>query len=301
MARMNMKPLIKATFVGIGVGMLLSGPVCAQRDFSNVEITTVELGEGLFMMQGAGGNIGLSIGEDGPFVIDDQFAPLSEKITAAISEVSDQSVAFVLNTHYHGDHTGGNEAFGKAGAHIVAHENVRTRLLEGVTSADNGVDDGLPVITFSHSMTFHWNGQEIYIWHPKPAHTDGDAIIYAKDANVVHMGDVFFNGGYPYIDIDAGGDLSGYIETHDSVLAMINEDTKIIPGHGPLASKSDLEKTASMLKDVKARIQNLINQGMSEDAVVAADPLSDLNPHWGQGFINGEKMTRSAYRSLVAS
>ena len=277
---------------------LLPSAAQAQRDFSKVEITTISLGDGIFMLQGAGGNIGLSVGEDGPFVIDDQFAPLSDKIMAAIKVQSDQPVAFVLNTHYHGDHTGGNEAFGKAGAHIVAHDNVRQRLLERDKEADAVSPDALPVITFSDSLTFHWNEQEIYVWHPNPAHTDGDAIIFMNDTNVVHMGDVFFNGGYPYIDVGAGGSLNGYIETHEKVLGMINSDTMIIPGHGPLAKKADLERTVSMLKDVRQRIQSLIDAGLEEDAIVADDPLSDLNGEWGGGFINGERMVRTVYRSL---
>ena len=284
---------------------LAATPAFAQRDFSDVEIKTTEVTDGVYMLQGAGGNIGLSTGDDGAFVIDDQFAPLSKKIMTAIKKQTKEDVAFVLNTHFHGDHTGGNEAFGEAGAHIVAHDNVRKRLKEGMKRASGNEtppapDAALPVITFSKSMTFHWNGRTIYVWHPEKAHTDGDAIVFLKDVNVVHMGDVFFNGGYPFIDLEAGGDMAGYIATHEKVLSKIDDETKIIPGHGPLASKTDLQNTVNMLKDVQARVQAQIDEGLDEDAAVAADPLSDLNGDWGQGFINGERMVRTAYRSLTA-
>ncbi|MEL7487139.1 MAG: MBL fold metallo-hydrolase, partial [Pseudomonadota bacterium] len=188
------------------------GTAHAQRDFQEIEIKTTKVVDGVYMLEGAGGNIGLSTGADGAFVIDDQFAPLSEKIAAAIAAVSDNDVVFVLNTHFHGDHTGGNEAFGKSGAHIVAHDNVRERLKQGLTRASGNVTppapkDALPVITFSKTINFYWNERDIHVWHPKPAHTDGDAIVFLKDVNVVHMGDVFFNGGYPFIDLEGGGDV----------------------------------------------------------------------------------------------
>lgn len=283
----------------------LAGPALAQRDFSSVTIETTEVADGIYILTGAGGNIGLSTGADGAFVIDDQFAPLSEKIMAAISAVTDADVEFVVNTHWHGDHTGGNEAFGEAGAHIVAHDNVRKRLKDGLTRSGGRTtppapDAALPVLTFSHSMSFHWNGEHIKVWHPDNAHTDGDAIIYFKNASVVHMGDVFFNGSYPFIDVESGGDLNGYIATYERMLEKLDEETKIIPGHGPLASKADLKKSLDMLIDVRGRIQGLIDDGLDADAAVAADPLNDLNGEWGQGFINGERMVRLSHASLSA-
>ncbi|MEL7489130.1 MAG: MBL fold metallo-hydrolase [Pseudomonadota bacterium] len=297
-----MRPFITA-FAG---ALLVASSAAAQRDFSDVEIKPTEVTEGLYMLQGAGGNIGLSAGDDGAFIVDDQFAPLSEKIMAAIKTITDKDVAFVINTHFHGDHTGGNEAFGEGGAHIVAHDNVRKRLKEGLTRAGGNVtppapEAALPVITFSKSISFYWNDRDIYIAHPQNAHTDGDAIIFFKDKNVVHMGDVFFNGGFPFIDLEAGGDLGGYIETHEWVLKKTDEETKIIPGHGPLATRDDLQKTVTMLKDVRSLVQAQIDKGLDEDAVVAADPLKKYADDWGQGFINSERMTRTAYRSLTAS
>ncbi|MFQ5562822.1 MAG: MBL fold metallo-hydrolase [Parvularculaceae bacterium] len=283
--------------------LIAAAPATAQTDFSKVEIEVIETAGGVYMLQGAGGNIGLSAGEDGAFVIDDQFAPLTEKIMAAIKTVTDAPVDYVLNTHYHGDHTGGNENFGEAGATIVAHDNVRKRLKEGVKRENRTVppspEGALPVITFSDTVTFHWNGHEVFVFHVDNAHTDGDGIVYFRDINVIHMGDVFFNGFYPFIDLAGGGGLNGYIAAQEYVLSMIDDDTKIIPGHGPLAGKADLERTLATLKSVRAKVQEAIDAGLNEEETVKADPLKDLNETWGQGFINGEAMTRTAYRSLA--
>ncbi|MEZ5920542.1 MAG: MBL fold metallo-hydrolase [Parvularculaceae bacterium] len=280
-------------------------PACAQRDFSSVEIKTQEVVPGIYMLEGAGGNIGLSTGPDGSIVIDDQFAPLAPKIAAAIKAETDRPLAFLLNTHWHGDHTGGNEAMAAAGAKIVAQDNVRKRLKDGLTRASGSVTDpaapsALPVITFSDAVSFYWNGHDIRVFHPAPAHTDGDAIVVFEDANVIHTGDVFFNGAFPYIDLESGGDLDGYIAAQEAILALSDDKTKIIPGHGALGTKADLAAANNMLKDVKKRIEALIDEGLDEDAVVKADPLKDLNTKWGQGYINGESMTKIAYRSLAA-
>lgn len=284
----------------------LPAAALAQTDWDKIEIQTSKVADGIYMLQGAGGNIGLSVGADGAFVIDDQYAPLSDKIMAAIRDVTNQPVEFVLNTHYHGDHSGGNEAFGKAGAHIVAHDNVRKRLAEGGVNW-NGTErapspaDALPIITFSDAMSFHWNGQDIRVWHLNAAHTDGDAVVYFKTANVVHMGDLFFNGGYPFVDVSSGGNLTGYMAFYDSVLRKVDDNVKIIPGHGALSTKADLVAYLDMLNEVRKRVEAQIEAGLSEDDAVAADPLSDLNEKWGGGFINGERMVRAAYQSLVAA
>ncbi|MEK7266723.1 MAG: MBL fold metallo-hydrolase [Pseudomonadota bacterium] len=280
----------------------LASPAIAQLDFSKVEIKTTPVAPGVYMLEGVGGNIGLSVGPDGAFVIDDQFAPLSGKILAAISAVSDQPVKFVLDTHWHGDHTDGNEAFHDAGAIIVAQDNARKRLKDGLKRESGDTPPApagaLPVITFSDEVSFYWNGHDIRVRHLAPAHTDGDAIVYFETANVIHMGDIFFNGGYPYIDLDSGGSLDGVIAAQEAALALSNNETKIIPGHGALSTKAELSATLAMLKDVRARVLALIEQGKSEDAAVKADPLKDLNAKWGGGFINGEAMTRTAFQSL---
>ncbi|MHA7872969.1 MAG: MBL fold metallo-hydrolase [Hyphococcus sp.] len=287
--------MMKRTLATGLAASLLAVPALAQRDFSAVEIKTTAVAENVYMLEGAGGNIGLVIGEDGAFVIDDQFAPLSEKIKAAIAAVTDKPVEFVLNTHHHGDHTGGNEAFGEAGAYIVSHDNVRKRL-----AADDAVGAAaLPVITFSETTTFYRNGEEIHVFHPDNAHTDGDAIVYLRNANVVHMGDVMFSGRYPYIDVASGGSIDGYIAALETAAQKFNDDVTIIPGHGPVSTKADMMKLIALLKDVRGRVQALVDQGLDEDAIVAADPLADLNDSWGWAFIDGERMARIAYQSLT--
>lgn len=288
-------------FIAAALTLAVS-PALAQRDFSKVEITSTQVAPGIHMLEGAGGNIGLSVGADGAFVIDDQFAPLAAKIMAAIKAIDARPVEFVLNTHWHGDHTGGNEAFGAAGARIVAHDNVRKRLKEGLkreTSETPPAPEGaLPVVTFSDEVSFYWNGRDIRVIHLAGAHTDGDAIIHFRDANVIHTGDIYFNGGYPYVDLQSGGTFDGLIAAQEKILALCDDETKIIPGHGPLSSKAILGPYLAMLKDVRARIAALIAQGLTEEQVVKADPLKDLNETWGKGFINGESLTRTVYKSL---
>jgi glyoxylase-like metal-dependent hydrolase (beta-lactamase superfamily II) len=278
----------------------LDSPLAAQQDFSNVQIRTIQLGEGIYMLMGQGGNLGLSIGEDGAFLVDDQFAPLTEKILAAIRSVTADPVRFVLNTHWHGDHTGGNENMGKAGALIVAHENVRRRMnpeefRELIGRSQQAPPDALPVITFTEAVNFHWNGEHIRVFHVAPAHTDGDAIVIFTRANVIHMGDVFFNGRYPFVDMESGGNLNGVIDAVDRVLGMASPMTKIIPGHGDAAGPAELRAYREMLTTVRDRVQRLIAQGMTEDQVVAAKPTQDLDAKWG---MSAERFVRAAYQSL---
>lgn len=294
----------KLNILAAALAAVCLSPALAQRDFSKVEVTATPVAPNIYMLQGAGGNIGLSVGADGAFIIDDQFAPLADKIRAAVALVTPDPVRFVLNTHWHFDHTGGNESFGGGGAVIVAHDNVRTRLKQGMKNEEMGwsVDPApaaaLPVVTFGDDVTLHWNGHTIRAHHPAPAHTDGDAIIRFVEANVVHMGDIYFQGGYPFIDLQSGGSLDGVIAAQEGVLATIDDETKIIPGHGPLSNKAELASTIAMLKDVRRRVKKLVDRGLSEEATVKADPLKDLNGVWGGGFIKGDAMTRTAYRSL---
>ena len=272
--------------VVIGLGLLTAMPATAQRDFSSVEIETIQVADGVYMLVGSGGNIGLSIGEDGPFVVDDQFAPLTEKIQAAIAAVTSGAVRFVLNTHWHGDHTGGNENVGKAGAMIIAHENVRKRLNPAefrdlMGRSQQAPPDALPVVTFTDAVNFYWNGENIRVFHVEHAHTDGDAIVHFTNANVVHMGDTFFKDRYPFIDVDSGGGIDGMIAAADHVLSMVDSDTKIIPGHGTLATPDDLRDYRNMLITVRDRVRTMLNDGMSVDEVVAAKPTNDLDATWG--------------------
>lgn len=270
---------------------------CAQGRFDKVEIKVEKVTENMFMLVGAGGNIGISTGEDGVFMVDDQFAALSEKIQAAIATISDKPVKFLMNTHFHGDHTGGNINFETQGAMIVAQDNVRKRLAENNTQ-------GLPVITFSDDATFYMNGNDIFLTHVHNAHTDGDALVYFAQSNVLHTGDTFFNGRFPYIDIRRGGSLEGDIAAAKKGLMIINDDTKVIPGHGALATKADYQAYHDMLLGIQKNVSEAIQNNKTEDEVAA---MESLTSQWitdaeteGQ-FIDGEKMRRTAYQSILAS
>jgi glyoxylase-like metal-dependent hydrolase (beta-lactamase superfamily II) len=270
--------------------MLVASATWAQTDFSDVEIKSTKVAEGIYMLQGAGGNIGVSIGADGVILIDDQFAPLSEKIRAAVSEIRQGQVRFVLNTHWHGDHTGGNEALGQLGAVIVAHDNVRRRMtVEQFNEAFNRTTPAsppgaLPVVTFTDTVTFHFNGQEIQAFHVGQAHTDGDSIVHFRKANVIHMGDVFFNERYPFIDSSSGGSIDGVIAAVEEVLSRTNDETRIIAGHGPLAGPAELRAYVDMLRTVRDRIAKMIDEGMSEEQVVGAKPTAEFDEARAGGF-----------------
>lgn len=276
----------------------------AQRDFSKVEIKPEQLSDNLYLLTGAGGNMALFTGEDGAFMVDDQFAPLSEKILAVVSELTDEPLRFVVNTHWHGDHTGGNENMGKAGALVVAHENVRKRMsTEQFTKLWNRTTPpspaaALPVITFTDATTFHWNGDEVRVQYVGPAHTDGDAIILFKKANVIHMGDTFFNGSYPYVDLSAGGSVDGVIENARRVLELTDEKTKIIPGHGPLTDKKGLQQYHDLLVRLRGKIKTLVDAGNTREQVIAAKPTREFDAHYGQGFMKPDIWTGIVYDSL---
>ncbi len=286
--------------------LLLALPLSGQAAPEEVQIQTVEVRGGVYMLVGQGGNIGVSAGEDGVFLIDDQFAPLTPKIKAAIAELSDQPVRFLVNTHWHYDHTGGNENWGEEGAIIVAHDNVRQRLKAGglIEFFKNQVPPSpkaaLPVITFADSVTFHLNGGELHVFHVPPAHTDGDSIIHFKAANAVHMGDLFFNGLYPFIDGSSGGSVDGVIAAAERVHAMIDDETKIIPGHGALASRADLAAYVEMLKGVRANVGALVDAGKSLEEAIAAEPTAAWDDPWGKTFITGEQFTTIVYGILAA-
>jgi len=275
-----------------------------QQDFSKVEIKAEKVAEGVYMLTGAGGNIGLSVGRSGTYVIDDQFAPLTDKILAAIRAITPDPVRFVINTHLHGDHTGGNENLGKAGALVVAHENVRRRMSAEQFSATfnrttpASPEGALPVVTFTEAVTFHWNGDEIRVHHVAPAHTDGDSIVRFVKADVVHMGDLFFNGGYPFIDTSSGGRVDGVIAAAEETLAAVGEKTRIIPGHGPLATRADLQSYRDTLTLLRDRIAKLKAEGKSRDEVIAAKPTADHDAKWGAGFMKGDTFTGLVYDSL---
>ncbi len=280
-------------------------PALAQ-DFSKVEIKAEKLNATTWMLVGAGGNMGLSVGEDAVFLVDDQYAPLAPKIKAAIAAITAKPVKFVLNTHFHFDHTGGNEALGKEGALIVAHDNVRRRLnadqlisFVGSTAPQPASPKvALPVITVPGAISFHINGEEVNAFHVANAHTDGDLIVHFKGGDIVHMGDVFFNGSYPFIDAGSGGSPLGMIAAFDRVLALAGAQTKIIPGHGPLADKAALQRTRDMLSTLVARIQAERRAGKTDEQIRNAKPTADYDEAWGKGFIKPEQFVQLVLNGL---
>jgi cyclase len=282
----------------------LAFPAAAQQDLSKVEITAQKLSDSVYLLTGAGGNIGLSAGNDAVFIVDDQFAPLTPKIQAAIAKITPKPVGFVLNTHWHFDHTGGNENFGKAGAVILAHENVRKRM-----SVESFIEflgmkfkaeprEALPVVTFTRDVSLHLNGEEIRALHVPNAHTDGDAIVHFVQANTIHMGDNFFKDVYPFIDLSSGGSFEGVIRAADIALGYTNDSTRIIPGHGAMANRADLKKYRDVLVQVRDRVAALIRQGKTREEVIAAKPTSEWDATWGAGFMKTDVFLGIVYQSL---
>lgn len=296
-----MNSRIWIAFIVIALGSPLA---VAQQDYSKVVITSQKVAEGVYMLQGAGGNIGVSVGEDGVILIDDQFAELTPKIQDALAKLSPKPLRFVINTHWHFDHTGGNENLGKAGAIIVAHDNVRRRM--SVSSFNQFFNRespasprvALPVVTFDQSVTFHFNGEEIFVFHIANAHTDGDSLILFRTANVLHTGDTFFNGFYPFIDAASGGSIDGMIAAADQVLPTLKADTKIIPGHGPLGTGADLKAFRDMLATLRDNVARLIREGKTLEQAIAAAPTKDLDPVWGKGFFKPEQVVQMVYLDL---
>lgn len=285
--------------------LTLAGAARAQ-DFSKVEIKAEKLNATTWMLVGAGGNMGLSVGDDAVFLIDDQYAPMVPKIKVVIAAITKKPVQFVLNTHFHFDHTGGNEALGKEGTLIVAHDNVRRRMnIEQVisfagTTARQAASPkaALPVITVPGAISFHINGEEVHAFHVPAAHTDGDLIVHFKGGDIVHMGDVFFNGSYPFIDVGSGGSPLGMVAAFDRVLALSGDKTRIIPGHGPLADKATLQRTRDMLATLTQRIAELRRAGQSDEQIRAAKPTADHDAAWGQGFIKPDQFVQLVLNGL---
>lgn len=292
---------MKNKFITIGLFFFAFYPSAfsQNQNFDSVEIKTTKLTESIYMLEGSGGNIGVLAGKDGIVIIDDQFAPLAQKIKTALSKISDKPVKFVINTHFHGDHTGGNENFGEQGSIIVAHDNVRKRLsadyfFEAMKETQKALPyEALPEVTFTDSMTFHMNGETVHVFYAKNAHTDGDIIIHFKESNIFHCGDVFVRYGFPFIDQGAGGSIDGMIKAVDNLISITNDQSRIIPGHGQLSTRKDLIEYKSMLVAVRNKIADGIKQGKSLQQIADSDPLKGYVAVFDKWFF-----VKSIYDSL---
>lgn len=291
------------------LAMMLSRTASAQQDFSKVEIKVTKVSGNIYMLEGQGGNIAASVGEDGIVLIDDQYAPLAEKIQAALKNigVTDKPVRFIINTHYHGDHTGGNELFNNAGSTLIAHDNVRKRLETGGTAGNGGsikIENkpaskaALPIITFQHDVTIHLNGEDIHAMHFPSGHTDGDSIIFFPKNNVVHMGDDFMRTGFPFIDVASGGSVQGIIAACEKVAAELPADVKVIPGHGALSTMENVKEFTKMLKETSAVVQKALDEHKTLDQMKQARILDPWSKFASQ-FINTDAYIETLYNSLT--
>jgi glyoxylase-like metal-dependent hydrolase (beta-lactamase superfamily II) len=285
----------------LGLLLLATSSLAQQQDFSKVEVKAQHVAGNVHMMTGAGGNIGLSVGPDGVLVVDDQYAPLVPRIRAAIATVTNKPVRYVLNTHWHPDHAGGNADFAKD-ATLVAHDNVRQRLAEGHPgilgrAVPPAQAEALPVITFDRSLTFHFNGEAIRALHFPHGHTDGDVIVFFPKSNVVHMGDTFVTYGLPFVDVASGGSLLGMIDGVEKAMAAVPGDVKVIPGHGPVSSKADVLAFTAMLRDCVRLVERAMKQGQSLQQMQEAGVLAKYD-HLGKGFIKTASFVELIYNEL---
>ncbi|PCJ35729.1 MAG: MBL fold metallo-hydrolase [Cellvibrionales bacterium] len=300
-----MMKLLKKTLSTCLLPLVLATSAQADDHSGSAEVKAIPVSSGLYMLTGDGGNVGVSIGEDGTFAIDDQYAKMATKITEAIKDLSGEAPKFLVNTHWHGDHTGGNEHFGKQGAIIVAHESVRDNLKIAKSiklfnmHKPPSPKEALPVVTFKNEMSLHLNGDDIRLIYVADAHSDGDVIVHFTKANVIHAGDTFFNGFYPFIDVESNGSIAGMIAACNVVLALTDEKTKIMPGHGPLANKADLVAFRDMLVKAEANIQALIDAGKNEAEIVAAKPIAEFDKEWGDGFIPSDMWVKIVYSGMI--
>jgi glyoxylase-like metal-dependent hydrolase (beta-lactamase superfamily II) len=280
------------------------------QDFSKVQIKVTKVSGNIYMLEGAGGNIAASVGEDGIVIVDDQYAPLADKIAGALKGigVTDKPVRFVINTHYHGDHTGGNLPFASGGSTVIAQDNVRKRLETGGKAGNGGsvsmeqkpaAKGALPIITFDHDVTVHLNGEDIRALHFPAGHTDGDAIVFFPKANVVHMGDDFVRYGYPFIDVTAGGSVQGMIAACEKVAAVLPADVKVIPGHGQISNLDEVRDYVTMLNETSAAVQAAIKSGKSVDQMKKEKILAAWDKKYSGEFINGDAFIDTLYNSLT--
>ena len=276
----------------------------AHAQEKKVEMTTFQLSDTIYMLRGRGGNVGISSGVDGLYIIDDQVRPVTGQLLETIRKISNKPIRFVINTHYHADHTGGNEAIGKAGALIISHDNIRQRMTTKQVSnfMKNTTPPypraALPVVTFNDRMSLHFNGETATAYHVAHGHTDGDSIIHFPDSNVIHMGDMYFNGLYPYVDLDAGGSIQGMVEAADLALSLADETTRIIPGHGPLAITEDLTAYRDYLVEAIANVQTLIDEGRNLEQIIAAEPTAEWDDTLGKVWITPAQFVTFIHSSL---
>ena len=289
-----MKILRLAALAALCAGALL--PLDQEPE---VQVVATHVAGNLHMLTGQGGNIGISAGEDGILMVDDQFANLEDKIRAAIAGIAEGSPRWLVNTHWHGDHTGGNAAFAKD-ALIFAHDNVRVRMADGGGRGAPAPQEALPVVTFGSQITLHVNGEEVQVTHVPPAHTDGDVVLYFTGSNVAHVGDLFFNGMFPFVDLQSGGSVIGMLEAVDGLLERLPEDVKIIPGHGPLADRAALQAYRKMLGVSLRMVSARLDEGMDESAAVNAG-LPEEYASWSWNFVSTERWLQTVYRDLAAA
>ena len=285
----------------LGTLLLATGLGAQQPDFEKVEIKVEKVAGSVYMLTGEGGNIAVTVGEDGVLVVDDQFAPLVPKIQAAIRGITDKPVRFVFDTHWHGDHTGGNAAFAKTSI-IVAHDNVRRRLAEGLPASSGRTlppapKEALPLVTFDQGVSFHMNGEDVRATHYPHGHTDGDAVVFFPKSNVIHMGDLFVTYGLPFVDVASGGTLRGLIDDVEKAMASVPDDVKVIPGHGPLSTKADVKKYTEMLKDCVRLVAAAIQQGKTLEQAKAEGVLAKYDA-LGQGFVKTAGYVELIYKEL---
>ncbi|MFQ5865776.1 MAG: MBL fold metallo-hydrolase [bacterium] len=294
MKKLYLVPVL--VFLVISVGFAI-----VQQDFSKVEIKATHVAGNIYMLQGRGGNIAVSVGDDGVLMVDDQFAPLADKIRAAVKDLGGDKLKFILNTHWHRDHTGGNEVFGPE-APVIAHTNVRKRLMAKQNALGREIEpkpkEAWPVITFDASLSVHFNGEEIKAMHYPHGHTDGDAVIFFTGSNVVHMGDYFFSGMFPFVDLSSGGDVEGYIENVEKVISELPADVKIIPGHGPLSSLDDLKAFHQMLEETTEIVRQHIDSGKSLDEI-KSEGLPEKWQSWSWQFISTERWLEIIQQSFT--
>ncbi len=294
--------MFRRPFIVVAVAVLVGAVAAvAQQDMSKIEIQTQSVGPQVWMLKGAGGNIGVFAGPDGVVLIDDQFAPLSDKIKAAVAKISDKPIRFVLNTHWHGDHSGGNENFAKSGATIIAQDHSRARMMVKYSnpvfgwSADPSPAAALPILTFNDSLTFHLNGEDVVCFFVPNAHTDGDVVVWFPKENILHAGDVLFTHQYPIIDVGTGGSVVGMAAGLERILRIMGPDTKVISGHSPVATKAEVQAAHDMLVDVHERMAKLMKKKETLEQIQAEKPLADLEDAWGKGYVKADVMLKTAF------